>query len=113
MFHSGISSRGTFGSLFATAGYAFRPDPETGVMEKTGNMPVWVYLAFSGIASRKGALRLIGACAVFSIYCIPWGLLFPDRGWVVKLFLVEDWSWFAMMVPVMLSSFRMAGQGAA
>jgi hypothetical protein len=71
-------------------------------MEKTDNMPIWVYLAFSGIATRKGAVLLISACVVFSIYCIPWSLLFPGRDWVVQIFLVDDWSWFAMMMPIVL-----------
>ena len=69
-------------------------------MEKTKNMPMWVYLAFSSITSRKGALLLILACVVFSIYCIPWRVLLPDTDWVEQIFLVEDWSWFAMMLPI-------------
>ena len=69
-------------------------------MEKTDNMPIWVYLAYSGIATRKGALLLILACVVFSIYCIPWRLLLPDLHWIVEIFLIEDWSWFVMMMPV-------------
>jgi hypothetical protein len=69
-------------------------------MEKTDNMPFWVYLAFSSIATRKGALLLVWACVVFSIYCFPWPLYFASRDWVVKIFLIEDWSWFATMVPI-------------
>jgi hypothetical protein len=69
-------------------------------MEKTGNMPLWVYLAFSSISKRKWALLLIWACMLFSIYCVPWPLFFASHDWVVKIFLIEDWSWFAMMVPV-------------
>jgi len=69
-------------------------------MEKTDNMPIWVFLAFSSIETRKGALLLIFACVAFSIYCIPWSLLLPGRDWVVQIFLIEDWSWFAMMIPI-------------
>jgi len=69
-------------------------------MEKTSNMPIWVYLAFSSITTRKGALLLIGSCIVFSVYCIPWVMLFPDYDWVERLFLIGDWSWFAMMLPI-------------
>ena len=69
-------------------------------MEKTEDMPIWVFLAFSSITTRKGALLLIFACAAFTIYCIPWGLFFPDQDWVIKIFLIEDWSWVAMMVPI-------------
>jgi len=70
-------------------------------MEKTENMPLWVYLAFSSIPTRKAALLLILACVLFSVYCIPWRLLLPNHDWVAQLFLIEDWSWFAMMLPVM------------
>jgi len=69
-------------------------------MEKTDNTPIWVFLAFSSIATRKGALLLIRASGVFTIYCIPWPLFFTDQSWVAKVFLINDWSWFAMMVPV-------------
>jgi len=69
-------------------------------MEKTDSMPIWVYLAFSSIATRKGALLLITACVVFSIYCIPWSLFFARQNWVEKIFLIGDWSWFAMMIPI-------------
>jgi hypothetical protein len=52
------------------------------------------------------------ACVVFSIYCIPWRALFPGQDWIVHIFLIEDWSWFAMMVPVTFwywLSFRWVG----
>ena len=71
-------------------------------MEKTDDTPLWVFLAFSSIETRKGALRLLWACLIFSIYCIPWALFFVDSGWVATLFLIDDWSWIAMMAPIML-----------
>jgi hypothetical protein len=71
-------------------------------MEKNDNMPFWVFLAFSSISTRKGALLLIGACVVFSFYCIPWPLLFTEREWVATVFLIDDWSWLAMMIPILL-----------
>jgi hypothetical protein len=63
-------------------------------------MPLWVYLAFSSIATRKGALLLIGASVVFTIYCVPWTRITTNNHAVMKIFLIEDWSWFVMMVPV-------------
>jgi len=71
-------------------------------VEKTDNTPIWVFLAFSSIATRKAALLLIWACAVFSIYCIPWSMFFASQDWVKSIFLIEDWSWIAMMVPITL-----------
>ena len=70
-------------------------------MEKKENMPIWVFLAFSSISTRKGASRLILASFLFSIYCIPWSILFPNTSWASdKFFLIDDWSWLAMMVPI-------------
>ena len=65
-------------------------------------MPLWVFLAFSSIETRKGALLLIWACALFSIYCIPWSLMFTSQHWIATVFLIDDWSWLAMMVPITL-----------
>lgn len=69
-------------------------------MKKTANMPILVYLAFSSISTRKGALILIAASFIFTIYCIPWAHFFTNQNLVLKIFLIEDWSWFAMMAPV-------------
>jgi hypothetical protein len=72
------------------------------VAQKTDKMPIWVYLLFSSVKTRKGALWLIGANVAFSIYCIPWCQLFSKQDWIVKVFLIHDWTWFAMMVPITL-----------
>ncbi len=69
-------------------------------MEKKENVPIWVFLAFSSISTRKSALLLILACLLFSVYCIPWATLFPKSLWLVNVFLIDDWSWLAMMVPM-------------
>ncbi len=71
-------------------------------MEKKDNTPLWVFLAFSSINTRKGALILIWSCIIFSLYCIPWRLFFSDQEWVAKIFLIDDWSWLAMMVPMII-----------
>lgn len=69
-------------------------------MEKTDKMPIWVFFAFSSINTRKAALLLIRACLLFSIYCIPWSVFYANQDWIGKIFLIDDWSWVAMMVPV-------------
>lgn len=69
-------------------------------MEKKENMPIWVFLVFSSISTRKGASLLILASFLFSIYCIPWSILFPNTSWLFDIFLIDDWSWLAMMVPI-------------
>ena len=73
-------------------------------MIKTKNTPIWVFLAFSAIETRKGALLLIWSCVVFSIYCIPWALLLGETlGELGKqVLLIDDWEWLAMMVPMTL-----------
>ncbi|MFI3187641.1 MAG: hypothetical protein QX198_16835 [Methylococcaceae bacterium] len=69
-------------------------------MKKTDTTPLWVFLAFSSIETRKGALILIWSSILFSLYCIPWVSYFSDNDWVVKLLLIDDWEWFAMMMPM-------------
>jgi len=64
-------------------------------------MPLWVFLAFSSIETRKGALILIWCCVIFSLYCIPWSLFAPGET-IKMLFLIDDWSWIAMMAPIVV-----------
>jgi len=68
-------------------------------MQKTDNTPIWVYLAFSSIATRKGALLLILVSVIFTLYCIPWPQFFTKHDSVMKLFMIKDWSWFVIMAP--------------
>lgn len=69
-------------------------------MEKNDHTPLWVFLAFSSIKTRKGALWLLRSSLIFTLYCIPWGQLLNHAKWVDTIFLIDDWSWFAMMVPI-------------
>ena len=62
-------------------------------------MPIWVLLAFSSIHKRKHAKILISACLLFTLYCLPW-TAFIDNEIVSTLFLIDDWSWIAMMIPI-------------
>ena len=71
-------------------------------MKKNDNTPLWVYLAYSSIETRKSALLLIWASLVFSVYCIPWTNYFVQPEWLGTVFLIDDWSWFVMMVPMTL-----------
>lgn len=73
-------------------------------MIKTDKTPIWVFLAFSAVETRKGALILIWSSIIFSIYCIPWTLLLGDAlGHIAKqVLLIDDWSWIAMMAPMVL-----------
>jgi len=74
-------------------------------MEKKDNMPLWVFLAFSSINTRKGALILIWSTFVFTLYCFPFSLFFTDQAWVKQVFLIDDWSWLSMMVPMVMWYF--------
>ena len=67
-------------------------------------MPIWVLLAFSSIQKRKSAIMLIWASIIFTIYCLPWAN-YINNEIVVTLFLVDDWSWVAMMIPVCIWYF--------
>jgi hypothetical protein len=62
-------------------------------------MPLWVLLAFSSIQKRKSALILIWASIIFTAYCLPW-VTFINNELVSTLFLIDDWSWVAMMIPI-------------
>ena len=62
-------------------------------------MPIWVLLAFSSIQKRKHALILIWACLLFTLYCLPFAN-FTNNELVATLFLIDDWSWIAMMIPI-------------
>ncbi|MFA5983553.1 MAG: hypothetical protein WC782_06020 [Methylococcaceae bacterium] len=71
-------------------------------MQKHDSTPMWVFLAFSSIETRKSAIILIICSLIFTLYCIPWSQFFTELAWVPKVFLIDDWSWAAMMVPVLI-----------
>lgn len=71
-------------------------------MEENKKIPLWVLLAFSSIQARRSALILIWASIAFSLYCVPWTILFASPAWLAKIFLIDDWSWLAMMLPINL-----------
>jgi hypothetical protein len=62
-------------------------------------MPIWVLLAFSSIQKRKSALILIWASIIFTAYCLPWAT-FINNEMITTLFLIDDWSWITMMIPI-------------
>ena len=62
-------------------------------------MPLWVLLAFSSIQKRKHAIILIWASTLFTLYCIPL-VKFTNNELVATLFMIDDWSWLAMMIPI-------------
>ncbi len=42
-------------------------------MENTGDIPLWVHLAFSSVSTRRAAMWLIWVCVVSTLY----GFLIP------------------------------------
>lgn len=69
--------------------------------DQSKKMPIWVLLAFSSIQKRKHAIILIWACIIFTFYCLPWAN-FIHYEIISTLFLIDDWSWIAMMIPICL-----------
>lgn len=69
--------------------------------DKSNDIPMWVFLAFSSIKTRKGALILSWCSVIFSLYCIPWPL-FSNAEIIKTIFLIDDWSWIAMMIPIVI-----------
>lgn len=63
-------------------------------MQRTPNMPLWVFLGLANIDTRKGALVLFWSCLAFGIACIP----LAYYRWVAWV----DWSWVAVMFPCAL-----------
>ena len=68
-------------------------------MKPIDKTPFWVTLAYDNIHTRKMALILVLSCVVFALYCVPW-VQFSKNALVEKWFLIDDWSWFAMMIPM-------------
>lgn len=68
-------------------------------MDETKKLPLWVLLAFSNTPTRKASLILIWVCILFTAYCLPWANFFENE-MVATIFLIDDWSWIAMMIPV-------------
>jgi len=62
-------------------------------------MPIWVLLAFSSIHKRKHAIILIWASILFTLYCFPI-VNFVNNEIISTLFLIDDWSWIALMIPI-------------
>ena len=71
-------------------------------MKKQDNTPMWVFLAFASIETRRGALLMILCNVLFSIYCLPWSQFVKDVEWIQKVFLIHGWFWFAVMVAMTL-----------
>lgn len=69
-------------------------------VDDKNKVPLWVMLAFSSIKTRKGALILIALSILFTVYCVPWSIFFGAYAWVGKIFLIDNWSWAAMMIPI-------------
>jgi hypothetical protein len=68
-------------------------------------MPIWIYLPFAGIETRRGALWMIWCNILCCLYCIPWSQYIADVPWISRLFLIEGWLWFAVMVAITLWSW--------
>ena len=72
-------------------------------MVKTEDTPLWVFLAFSSIETRKGAMILIWSCVAFTIYSLPWPLFFSNPlGELGKSIFFDDWYTLLMMIPITL-----------
>ena len=70
-------------------------------MKQIENTTLWVSLAMASVPTRKIAIWLIISCVVFAIYCVPW-VNFSANPLIKKLFLLDDWWWFASMIPLTL-----------
>lgn len=65
-------------------------------MQRTNNMPLWVFLGLSSIETRKGALILFWSCFIFSILCIPLSYYLKDWSWAAVMFACSLWYWLCI-----------------
>jgi hypothetical protein len=79
-----------------------KQETKSRVMKKQDNTPMWVYLAFASVETRRGALLIIWLNVLFAIYCLPWSQFITDVGWVRRVFLIDGWLWFAVMAAMTL-----------
>ena len=63
--------------------------------------PLWVNLAWASVPTRKIAVWLIYSCVIFALYCVPW-VQFSSNPLVARFFLLQDWWWFASMIPLII-----------
>lgn len=68
-------------------------------MKLIDKTPIWVSLIYANVPTRKVALIIVISCAIFALYCVPW-VQFSQNAIVPKVFLIDDWSWVAMMIPM-------------
>ena len=65
-------------------------------MQRTKNMPLWVFLGLSSIETRKGALILFWSCFIFTIICIPLSYYLKDWSWLAVMILCSLWYWLCI-----------------
>jgi hypothetical protein len=67
---------------------------------KNRKLPLWVALAYANIESRKLAVYLTAASLLFTACCLPIMQMFSLPGWLGKVFLADDWTWFAFSLAI-------------
>lgn len=70
-------------------------------MKVIDKAPIWVKLAYANVHTRKMALMMVIFCVIFALYCVPW-VQFSQHPMVGKMFLIDDWSWFLSMTPLII-----------
>ena len=68
-------------------------------MKKIDKTPLWVSLVYANVHTRKMAIIMVVFCVAFTVYCVPWAH-YSKNTVVANLFLIDDWSWVAMMIPM-------------
>ncbi|PPD56277.1 MAG: hypothetical protein CTY10_04990 [Methylotenera sp.] len=70
-------------------------------MKQIDKTPIWVTLVYANVHTRKMALIMVIFCVIFALYCVPW-VQFSANPIIAKLFLINDWSWFLSMIPLII-----------
>ena len=70
-------------------------------MKSQDKTPMWVYLAFASVKTRRGAVFMVWLSTFCSLYCIPWSKYTPAP-WAGKVFLIDNWIWLGVMIVITL-----------
>lgn len=65
-------------------------------MQRTQNMPLWVFLGLANINTRKGALILFSSCLAFSVLSLPLSYYLNDWSWAAVMFPCSLWYWLCI-----------------
>jgi hypothetical protein len=65
-------------------------------MQRSNNMPLWVFLGLMNVETRKGTLILVYSMIICSIASIPLSWYLDDWWWAVMIAPMGLWYWLCL-----------------